>query len=100
MAERRFKSTVRSDCFREEGGLTREGDEEREASGVAILLPSFSPSPSQSSLSLPEYLFRGCLETGHTTPTVEVAAGWHPPLRGSENVPLSRDERATEVSMS
>ena len=39
MAERRFKSTVRSDCFREEGvGWKRGGGEER--SGVAILPPS------------------------------------------------------------
>ena len=38
VAERRFKSTVRSDCFREEGGLTREGDEEREAEWLSSLL--------------------------------------------------------------
>ena len=93
VVERRFKSTVRSDCFREEGGLTKEGDEERR-SGVAILPPSLlRRNPLYLSLNTYfEVVSRRDYGSGHGR-----GRDGTPPLRGSENVPLSRDERAAEV---
>ena len=92
VAERRFKSTVRSDCFREEGRLTKEGEKR---SGYP---PFFSPSLLRRNplyLSLNTYfevVSRRDYGSGHGR-----GRDGTPPLRGSENVPLSRDEQAAEV---
>ena len=84
VAERRFKSTVRSDCFREEGGLTKEGEKR---SGYPPSLLCRNPLY----LSLNTY-FEVVSRRGILLLPWKWPRDGTPPLRGSENVPLSRDE--------